>query len=143
MMSLHIRPFSNARSSKLHRSYASVDGWRLAVLGDGVDDERLGLFADHAWRARRHPWKRYARYWRSLREEFAHYLHGHVTIDDIAIDEHRVAALIFLRHASFPADLCEIIGRLHLDLETVLPQIGGIAFAAGALRVLVQCRLYR
>jgi len=54
-----------------------------------------------------------------------------------------MAALQLLGHAGLLADLGEIVGRLHVDHKAVLAQVGGVALAAAALRILVQRSLNR
>ena len=54
-----------------------------------------------------------------------------------------MAALKIVRDTSLAADLRQIVGRFHLHRETVLPQIVRVAFAASALRVLVERDLLR
>ncbi|MCY1308697.1 hypothetical protein D9M70_587280 [compost metagenome] len=54
-----------------------------------------------------------------------------------------MAALHVFRHPRLSADLEKIIGRLDVDVEAVLAQIGGIALAAATLRVLVKRGLQR
>jgi hypothetical protein len=66
-----------------------------------------------------------------------------MSVDHIAVDEHRVAALHVFRHTCLAADLEEIVGRLHVDVEAVLAQVGGVTLATAALRVLVKRGLQR
>ena len=68
---------------------------------------------------------------RLLGEKFFDHFDRDVTVDHVgvALDEHGVAALEVFRHPRLAADLGEVIGRLHLDRETVLAQIVRIALA--------------
>jgi hypothetical protein len=78
---------------------------------------------------------------------FAQYLldnvHRHETIESIAVDKHRVASFEIGGHTSLCADLGKIVGRLEFDVKAILFQVGGIDFAAAALRVLVEDRVNR
>ena len=47
-------------------------------------------------------------------------VHGDMSVDDVALDEHRVAALEIGWNARFAADGGKVIGRLHVNLEPVL-----------------------
>src|SRR5258708_3528056 len=80
---------------------------------------------------------------RFLLEELPDHIDGDQAIDDIALDEHGVAAFEIRRNAGLAADLGELVGRFDIDLEAVLLEIGGVAFAATALRILVQHRVDR
>src|SRR5712691_7909421 len=120
------------------RLLARIELGRRTVLGHGVDRERSLLVSGHARRSRRHAGKRDACDRGPLGQELPHDIDRHVAIDDVAVHEHRVAALKFFGNAGLAADLGEIIGGPHVDLEAVLAQIGGITFAARALWVLVQ-----
>ncbi len=61
-----------------------------------------------------------------------------MTIDDVAIDEHRAAALKFLGDAGLSADHRKIIGFFYVNLKAILAQVCGIAFAAVALRAFIK-----
>jgi hypothetical protein len=105
------------RLSPARRSLARVGGRPRAVLGDGVDRERPILAAGHARRSARHAGKRDPGDLRTLRQQLADHIDGHVSVHDIAADEPRMAALEFLRDARLLADLGEIVGRLDVDLK--------------------------
>jgi hypothetical protein len=53
-----------------------------------------------------------------------------------------VAALKIVRNIGIAADLCQIVGRLHLDGKAVLTQVVGVGLATSALRVLVERHLF-
>src|SRR3546814_16291933 len=54
-------------------------------------------------------------------------------LDDIAIDEHRMAAFKGFWHTRFLIDDAEVIGRGHINPEAVFLEISSIGIAAGAL----------
>src|SRR5574337_1227501 len=116
---------------------------RLAVFGHGIDRPGFRLGAGHAWRSRGHTGQGDPSDGRLFRQQLANDVDRHVAIDNIATDEHRVTAFEIFRNAGRAADLCKIIGRFHFDLKSVLLEILSVAFAAGALRVLVKRRQYR
>src|SRR3546814_316636 len=60
--------------------------------------------------------------------------------DHVAVDVCQMAALEVIGDAGLAAHRDEVVGRLDGHRIAVLPQIVGIAFAAAALRVLVQRR---
>src|SRR5579859_276504 len=125
------------------RSNRPINRRRLAILRDGIDHEGLRLLAVHSRRTRRHAGQCDSCDWRPLLQQLSHHLDRHVAIDDIAANEHRMAALIFFRDACVFADLVKIIGRLHLDVEAGVAQICRVALTTRALRVLVKRRVDR
>src|SRR5262249_40366503 len=129
--------------STLTKSVGRVDRRLCTVFVDSVNRERLALLSGHAGRAFWHAGKRDAGNLWTLGKKLPNHVYRHVAVNHIAFHEHRVTALQLRWNARIAADLSEVVSRRHVDGKTVLPQIVRIAFAAPALRILVQFSMRR
>src|SRR5690606_33747023 len=107
-----------------------------AVLAERNDVVRILAVAFHAWGAHRHPAHADARDLRLVLQHALHEIAGHVALDDVALDDARVAAHQLARHAQTLLVLVELRIFDHRGLEAERLQVILPLVAAAAARIL-------